>query len=122
MKRAEVGLISRSITLTSDADESPDNQHWGGELRFLKGFAAVSLQGVQLQKLGKEQLGSYPIHFHMDGDLKDYKPADQLVDSNSIDHSYNKCITVHSTKNLSFYHNVCARIIGHIFYQEIGDE
>jgi hypothetical protein len=121
-ERAEVGLISRNITLTSDADASADNLHWGGELRFLEGFTAVSLQGVQLQKFGKEQLGSYPIHFHMDSELKDKKPEDKLVDSNSIDHSYNKCITVHSTQNLSISNNVCARITGHIFYEEIGDE
>jgi hypothetical protein len=121
-ERAEVGLISRNITLTSDADTSSDNLHWGGELRFLKGFTAVSLQGVQLQKFGKEQLASYPIHFHMDGDLKDKQATDKLIDSNSIDHSYNKCMTVHSTKNLSLTNNVCARITGHIFYEEIGDE
>ena len=45
-----------------------------------------------------------------------------LIDSNSIDHSYNKCITVHSTQNLTLTNNVCARITGHIFYEEIGDE
>ena len=52
-ERAEVGLVSRNIMLTSDADTSPDNRHWGGELRFLAKFDAVSLQGVELQKFGK---------------------------------------------------------------------
>ncbi len=126
-ERAEVGLISRNIILTSDSDEkdSKGNQlssHWGGELRFLQGFNAVALQGVELQKFGKEQLGSYPIHFHMDQDLSSKKDADKLIDSNSIDHSYNKCITTHSTQNISYTNNVCARITGHIFYQEVGDE
>ncbi len=124
-ERAEVGLISRNILMTSNADNpnNPDaTKHWGGELRVLQGFTAVSIQGVQFQKWGKEQLGSYPIHFHMDGDLSGYNPANVLVDSNSIDHSYNKCITVHSTQNMSFSNNVCARITGHIFYEEVGDE
>jgi uncharacterized protein YjdB len=80
------------------------------------------MQGVELQKFGKEALGSYPIHFHMDGDLSGKTPATLLIDSNSIDHTYNKCITIHSTQNLSITNNVCARITGHIFYEEIGNE
>jgi hypothetical protein len=121
-ERAEVGLISRNIIMTSDSDLPTSSKHWGGETRFLKGFNAVSLQGVELQKFGKEQIGGYPIHFHMDGDLSAYAAADKFIDSNSIDHSYNKCITVHSTQNVSYTNNVCARITGHIFYQEVGDE
>ncbi len=118
-ERAEVALISRSILLTSDADSTAGSKHWGGELKFLKDLTEVSMQGVELQKFGKEQLGSYPIHFHLDGDLTGKKI---LVDSNSVDHSYNKCITVHSTSNVSYSNNVCARITGHIFYEEVGNE
>jgi len=44
-ERAEVGLISRSILLTSDSDQGR-TKHWGGELKFLNGFEAVALQGV----------------------------------------------------------------------------
>ncbi|HUA36572.1 MAG TPA: G8 domain-containing protein [Candidatus Binataceae bacterium] len=118
-ERAEVALISRSILLTSDADSTAGSKHWGGELKFLQGLTEVSMQGVELQKFGKEQLGSYPIHFHLDGDLGAKKI---LVDSNSVDHSYNKCITVHSTQNVKYTNNVCARITGHIFYEEVGNE
>jgi hypothetical protein len=118
-ERAEVGLISRNILLTSNSDEPNGGRHWGGELKFLNGFTAVSLQGVELQKFGKEQLGSYPIHFHLDGNVSN---STVLIDSNSIDHSYNKCITTHSTQNIIYTNNVCARITGHIFYEEVGDE
>ena len=122
-ERAEVGLISRSIKLTSDTPAAGDNNHWGGETRFKQGFLTVAVQGVEFEKFGKDQLGSYPIHFHMDGDLSFlFTPAHLLVDSNSIHHSYNKCITVHSTQNLALTNNVCARIVGHIFYEELGDE
>ena len=59
----------------------------------------------------------------MDGDLSFlFTPAQLLVDSNSIHHSYNKCITVHSTQGVSLTNNVCARVVGHIFYEEMGDE
>jgi hypothetical protein len=124
-ERAEVGLISRNVVLTSDSDTpggATGGIHWGGEIRILEGFTAVSLQGVELQKFGKQQVGSYPIHFHMAGDLTTKAAADKLIDSNSIDHSYNKCITVHMTENASFSNNVCARITGHIFYEESGSE
>ncbi|MBV8073686.1 MAG: G8 domain-containing protein [Acidobacteriaceae bacterium] len=121
-ERAEVGLISRNIVLTSDSDTTGGGTHWGGEIRVLNGFKAVSVKGVELQKFGKEQLGSYPFHFHMAGDLSTYAASDKLFDSNSVDHSYNKCVTVHMTQNATFSNNVCARITGHIFYEEAGTE
>ena len=123
-ERAEIGLISRSIKLTGDIpDGDPNSAHWGGEIKILadavpKRTGEIAIQGVELEKFGKDQLGSYPIHFHMDGNVEN-KP---LVDANSIHHSFNKCITVHSTENLTLNNNVCARVAGHIFYQELGDE
>ncbi|MBI4380783.1 MAG: G8 domain-containing protein [candidate division NC10 bacterium] len=118
-ERAEVGLISRNIKLTAKIESGDNNAHWGGEIRILNGFKEVSIQGVEIEKFGKAQLGSYPIHFHLDGDVSGSKP---LVNANSIHHSYNKCVTVHSTQNITIQNMVCARIVGHIFYQEIGDE
>ncbi len=118
-ERAEVGLISRNIKLTAKIESGDTNVHWGGELRFLKGFKEVSIQGVEIEKFGKDQLGAYPIHFHIDGDVKNTPP---LVNANSVHHSYNKCVTIHSTQNITIQNMVCARIVGHIFYQEVGDE
>jgi hypothetical protein len=118
-ERAPVALLSRNITLTSTEDKDAANIHWGGETRSLMGFKEVSIQGVEFQKFGKDQLGSYPIHFHMDDDVS---KATTLVDSNSIHHSYNKCVTVHSTQNLTIGNTVCVRAVGHLFYEEIGDE
>ncbi|MEO8838947.1 MAG: hypothetical protein ABI351_09560, partial [Herbaspirillum sp.] len=123
-ERSEVGLISRSITLTSEtpkiaANPNDPELHWGGEIRILQGFAEASIQGVELEKFGKERLGSYPIHLHMVGDASNSKT---LFNSNSIHHSYNKCIAVHSSSSLTFENNVCARAVGHLFYEEIGNE
>lgn len=118
-ERAPVALVSRSIELTAIIpQDQPASRHWGGELKFLPEFKEVSVQGVELQKFGKDHLGSYPIHFHMDGDVAN-KP---LVDSNTIDHSYNHCITVHATQNLTISNNVCVRTVGSMFYEEIGTE
>src|SRR5205814_263333 len=131
-ERAEVALISRNVVLTAktpdpQANAGDPNLHWGGELKFCKGYAGVALQGVELEKFGKEALGSYPIHFHMANEDATAKPpippnGKHLIDANSIHHSYNKCATLHSTSNITLSNNICARIVGHIFYEEIGDE
>lgn len=120
-ERAEIGLISRNIKLTAAiTPNDPASLHWGGEIIAYKGFSEVSIQGVELEKFGKDRLGSYPIHFHMDGALGANQTA--LVNADSIHHSYNKCVTVHETANLTIQNVVCARAVGHLFYEEIGNE
>jgi hypothetical protein len=115
-ERAEVGLISRNVKLTSTVESgNPSN---GGEIRILKGYTAVQIRGAELEKFGKGALGSYPIHFHKVGNRR----ATTLVDSNSIHHSYNHCITLHNTDGLTISNNVCARIVDHMFYAETGNE
>ena len=122
-ERAEVGLISRNIKLTADIptaaqDPTGASLHWGGEIFIVQGFGRVEIQGVELEKFGKDQLGSYPIHFHMAG-----TPVNlPVVDANSIHHSYNKCIVLHATSGITIANNICARIVGHIFYLEDGTE
>ena len=120
-ERAEVGLVSRSIVLTAKtpdyatAPAADTSLAWGGETRFCEGFAEAKLQGLELEKFGKDKLGSYPIHLHMAGPVA---AGTALFNSNSIHHSYNHCIAVHMTNDVTFANNVCARIIGHIFYEE----
>lgn len=114
-ERAEVGLISRDIELKSVPSAEPDSLHWGGEIMIHAGFKQVAIQGVRLSMFGKDQLGSYPIHFHLVGDAQN----EPLIDADSVDHSYNKCVTIHATSNLTISNLVCARIVGHIFYEEL---
>jgi len=116
-ERAEVGLITRNITLRGEQSGAPQD-HWGGETIIRAGFKEASIQGVEFAYLGKPKLGSYPLHFHMIGKIT--QPV--LMNANSIHHSYNKCVTVHSTQNLMIQNMVCARAVGHLFYQEVGDE
>ncbi len=121
-ERAEIGLISRDIELVSVVPGEADSLHWGGEIMIHPGFKEVAIQGVRLSKFGKDKLGSYPIHFHMVGDIAaapNPGTANVLIDADSIDHSYNKCITIHNTANLTIQNLVCARIAGHIFYEEL---
>ncbi|HET9045683.1 MAG TPA: hypothetical protein VFO33_01895 [Casimicrobiaceae bacterium] len=132
-ERGEVGLVSRNVTLTARTPQitTPGDAslHYGGEMRFCKGYADVSIEGVEIEKFGKEQLGSYPLHFHKanestwtPGTRPKPPSGTHWVNSNSIHHSFNKCGTIHSTSNVKFVNNVCARVTGHAFYQEIGDE
>ena len=94
-ERAEVGLISRNIRLTAATPKiaAPGDKalHWGGEMRFCKGYDEVSVQGVELEKFGKENLGGYPLHFHLanaapwtPGTLPTPPTGRHLIDANSI--------------------------------------
>jgi len=91
----------------------------GGEIRILAGYKKVEIQGVELEKFGKDQLGSYPIHFHMVGDAP---VKTTLINSNSIHHGYNHCIALHDTNDVTISNNVCARIVDHLYYLETGAE
>ena len=115
-ERAEVGLISRNVKLTATIT-GPDTAN-GGEIVVLPGFKEVSIQGVELEKFGKARIGSYPIHFHMDGNVGNR----ELIDSNSIHHSYNKCVTLNQTNGVTISNNVCARAVGDLYYLETGSE
>lgn len=116
-ERAEVGLVSRNVKLTATITGSDTAN--GGEIMLMQGFDEVAIQGVELEKFGKDRLGSYPIHFHMAGTVT---AGSVLIDSNSIHHSYNKCVTVHATNGVTISNNVCARAVGHLYYLEAGSE
>jgi hypothetical protein len=70
--------------LTSEVSSVED--HWGGEIKVCPGFAMAGIEGVELEKFGKDKLGSYPLHFHMLGDVQ----GNTTVKANSVHQSYNK--------------------------------
>jgi K319-like protein/G8 domain-containing protein len=129
-ERAVIALVSRSIKLTSDAPDTGSSAHFGGQIKILPGYSIAEIQGVEIEKFGQDVtnaasgvtdiklMSAYPIHFHMVGDVS----ADTLINSNTIHHSYNKCVTVHMSNNALIQHNVCARAVGHSFYLEEGNE
>ncbi len=129
-ERAVVGLISRNIKLTSDAPATGSSAHYGGQIKILPGYSIAEIEGVEIEKFGQDVINApaggadtklmsaYPIHFHMVGAVS----ADTVVNSNSIHHSYNKCVTIHMSNNAVIEHNVCARAVGHSFYLEEGNE
>ena len=150
-ERAEVGLISRNIKLTSDA-ETTTTMHYGGQIRIMEDFTIVEIEGVEIEKFGQDIftqmpieppcdpvvsfcpkppldvfMSAYPIHFHQAVDLPndcgdDVERPCVVINSNSIHHSYNKCITIHDTNGVFIENNICARAVGHSFYLETGTE
>ena len=116
-ERAEVGLISRNVKLTSTITGT-DN-HRGGEIVIMSGYNAVEIQGAELEKFGKDQINSYPINFQTAGNAVAGKT---LIDSNSIHHGYNHCITLNKTNNVTISNNICARIVDHLYYLLTGAE
>ncbi|KAA8585663.1 hypothetical protein FQN60_004357, partial [Etheostoma spectabile] len=76
--RAEVGLLSRNILLRgemepgcygNEACQFFDFDIFGGHLKVERGFRAVHISGLELQHMGQQTMGHYPVHFHMNGDV-----------------------------------------------------
>lgn len=131
-ERAEVGLLSRSIHLTS-ITPNPYQQdgsnweynppptgaglHWGAEIEVESGFAAAEISGVEIEKGGGDQNGQFPIYFTGPGSQA------PIISSDSIHHSYNKCIALNGLNTpTTINDNVCARIVGDMFYLQTGAE
>jgi len=113
--RAEVGLLSRNVTITGDEDAHVDRI--GGHV-MVADNATVMISGVELTRMGQYgELGRYPMHYHLIDDA-----SGQFVDNSSIHHTYNKGITIHGSHNTRFDNNVVFDTIGHSVFLEDGNE
>ena len=125
-ERAEVGLLTRAIWLTSITPNPYSNKtllspqpaglHWGGEVLIESGFNVAEIAGVDIGKFGGDRDGQFPIYVTGNGN----NPP--IISSNSIHHSYNKCIALAGLTNATIKDNVCARIVGDMFYLQTGKE
>ena len=120
-ERAEVGLLSRSITIqgagppVDGAPLSPDG--FGGHIMILAG-ATARVEGVELVNMGQRgRIGHYPIHWHLAGLVNG-----QYIRNSVIWRSGNRCVTVHGTRNLTVLDNVCYDHVGHGYFLEEGAE
>lgn len=67
-----------------------------------RGFRAVHISGLELQYMGQQTMGHYPVHFHMNGDVDEkggYSPP-TFVSDLSIHHSFSRCVTIHGSNGL----------------------
>jgi hypothetical protein len=112
----EVALLSRNIVFEGGADDVDTH---GGHF-VIKNTPSVvqTLVGVDFQNFGQQGiLGRYPIHIHMNGDMKK-----SVVAKNTIRQSNQRCIVVHGTNYLLVEENVAYDTKGHCFIVEDGIE
>ena len=118
--RAEVGLLTRSVVYKGADDDSIPNRY--GAHIMLHSVGDDSLTGrisyVELTQVGQAfQLGRYPIHFHMIGNVHN-----SYIRGNAIHHTYNRACTVHGVHYLTIEGNVAFETMGHAFFIEDAAE
>uniref|UniRef100_A0A673ZFB2 hyaluronoglucosaminidase n=1 Tax=Salmo trutta TaxID=8032 RepID=A0A673ZFB2_SALTR len=109
--RAEVGLLSRNILVRGEMEPGCYGTEackffafdtFGGHVKVERGFKSVQVSGVELQHMGQQSMGHYPVHFHMNGDVDQkggYDPPTSVSDL-SIHHTFSRCVTVHGSNGL----------------------
>ncbi|KAI4891650.1 hypothetical protein NFI96_020589, partial [Prochilodus magdalenae] len=132
--RAEVALLSRNILIQGEMERSCYANNWcqyysndtfGGHVKILGNFTSVHLSQVELKHMGQQAVrGSYPVHFHMCGDVDQRGGYNQpaYLDSLSIHHSFSRCVTIHATNGLLVRDTVGYDALGHCFFLEDGIE
>ncbi|XP_049326162.1 cell surface hyaluronidase [Astyanax mexicanus] len=132
--RAEVALLSRNILIQGEMERSCYGNNWcqyynhdtfGGHVKVLGNFSSVHLSQVELKNMGQQAVrGSYPVHFHLCGDVDQRGGYTQptYLDSLSIHHSFSRCVTVHATNGLLVRDTVGYDTLGHCFFLEDGIE
>ena len=132
--RAEVALLSRNVRVEGEAWHDTDNNFgdrarftetlgntgdgFGGHIMIMGSAGQVTLDGVQLDKLGQTaRLGRYPIHWHLAGDR-----TGDILRRTSITNSNNRGVTIHGTHNVLMQDVVLHDVHGHGFFMEDGVE
>lgn len=114
--RAEVGCLSRNIKVQGDATSTADG--FGGHIMVMANSKAY-VGGVELYNMGqKAELGRYPFHWHMLGDVGE----GQYLKNSAIHQSYNRAVTIHGTESTLVENNFCYDHIGHGIFLEDGSE
>ena len=113
--RAEVGLLTRNVKY--QGDETSNDEEYGATI-MLHSPGDESVIGrisyAEFFNVGQAfQLGRYPIHFHMIGEVnKSY------VIGNAIHNSFNRGTTIHGVHYLRVTHNVLYHCKGHNIFIE----
>jgi hypothetical protein len=115
--RAEVGLLSQNIVIRSDAAAGSSNV--GGHTMLMAGTGTTTVQiaNVQFHRLGQlNQLGRYPLHFHLMGD----NCIGCYVRDTTIRDSIQRGLVLHDTNNILVAGNVVFNTVGHNIVIETG--
>lgn len=114
--RAEVGLLSRNITIKGD--ESSVTNGFGGHIMIMNNSTG-NASNIELFQMGqKSKIGRYPWHWHLLGE----SGSGQYLTHSSVHTSYNRAITIHGTWGTLVDNNVAYDHIGHGIFLEDGSE
>jgi cell migration-inducing and hyaluronan-binding protein len=114
-QRAEVGLLSRNIVIRGGASSA--STLIGGHVMVMAGSTA-RVSDVEFTHMGQSgRLARYPFHFHMNGS----NPTSSIT-SSVMHHTFNRCVTVHGTSDVTVADNVGYHALGHCFFFEDGAE
>jgi hypothetical protein len=114
--QAEVGLLSRAITIQGDAQSEDD--HFGGHLMCMRN-SDCRVEGVRAYRMGQlNTMGRYPLHFHMMGTVNEKSYFKYCA----VERSFFRAITIHATNKARVEYNVAYDIAGHAMYLEDGVE
>uniref|UniRef100_A0A8B9RZW9 hyaluronoglucosaminidase n=1 Tax=Accipiter nisus TaxID=211598 RepID=A0A8B9RZW9_9AVES len=131
--RAEVGVLTRNILIKGETENTCYREKecqffnydtFGGHIKILKNFTSVHLSYVELKQMGQQQIGSYPVHFHLCGDVdeKGGYSFKTYLEGLSIHHCFSRCVTVHGTNGLLIKDTIGYDTLGHCFFTEDGIE
>ncbi|XP_062455906.1 inactive cell surface hyaluronidase CEMIP2 [Rhea pennata] len=131
--RAEVGVLTRNILIKGETENTCYREKecqffsydtFGGHIKILKNFTSVHLSYVELKQMGQQQIGSYPVHFHLCGDVdeKGGYSFKTYLEGLSIHHCFSRCVTVHATNGLLIKDTIGYDTLGHCFFIEDGIE
>uniref|UniRef100_A0A7M5XJA2 G8 domain-containing protein n=2 Tax=Clytia hemisphaerica TaxID=252671 RepID=A0A7M5XJA2_9CNID len=83
-----------------------------------EGLAVAHFNHIEITHAGQAfRLGRYPIHFHMEGDVRE-----SYVKGCAIHRSFNRAVTMHHIHNLVVERNVIYDILGNAYFMEDGIE
>ncbi|XP_009957370.1 PREDICTED: transmembrane protein 2 isoform X2 [Leptosomus discolor] len=131
--RAEVGVLTRNVLIKGETENTCYREKecqffnydtFGGHIKILKNFTSVHLSYVELKQMGQQQIGSYPVHFHLCGDVdeKGGYSFKTYLEGLSIHHCFSRCVTVHATNGLLIKDTIGYDTLGHCFFTEDGIE
>ncbi|XP_069722964.1 cell surface hyaluronidase CEMIP2-like isoform X3 [Phaenicophaeus curvirostris] len=131
--RAEVGLLTRNIVIQGEMEDSCYGQNqcqffpfdtFGGHIKILRNFSSVHMSGVELRNMGQQILGSYPVHFHLAGDVDERGGYEHptYLDNLAIHHCFSRCVAIHGTHGLLVKDTIGYDTLGHCFFLEDGTE
>ncbi|CAE8614080.1 unnamed protein product [Polarella glacialis] len=114
---AEVGLLSRNVKIQGE-EYFTEKDMWGGHTMVAFG-GVYRIENAEFYRMGQTgEMSRYPIHFHVSQDYG----AQCYAKHNSIHHSFQRAVAIHSTNYVTVLGNVAFDIVGHMYFIETGME